>query len=724
MTIQKTQASVGNQEYIFETGRVAKQASGAVWLQCGGSVILAAAVAAKEPKQGQDFFPLTVDYRERAYAAGKIPGGYFKREGRPTELEILKSRLIDRPIRPLFPEDYFNEVQVMSIVLSSDGVNQTDIMAVNASSAALMISDIPFHTPVGAVRIGLVGGEFLINPSLEQLAESELDLVVVATETKIVMLEAGAQEITEEKMTEAILLAHKEIKKIVAAQKELVKKAGKKKKEVAKFALPVEVEKKIREGVKGQFEKIYGNPSKEEREAATSELREKVLSQFEEESEEYTQAGLKMFFDRLESEIMRDYIINQKKRPDGRGFLDIRDLHCQVGVLPRAHGSSIFTRGQTQSLCATTLGTGQDEQKIETLDGEIAKRFILHYNFPSFSVGECGRNSGPGRREIGHGALAERGLEPVIPTDEEFPYTIRVVSDILESNGSSSMASVCAGTLALMDAGVPIKAPVAGIALGLVTQGQKFQVLTDLNGLEDHHGFMDFKATGTRKGLTALQMDLKNDGITEEILAECFSQAKRARGKILDVIENTISTPRPNLSDYAPRITTLKINPEKIGELIGPGGKNIRKIVEETGAKIDIEDDGRVFVAAVDAKASEAAIARIQGVTQEPEIGAIYQGKVQKLMNFGAFIEIFPGLDGLCHVSEVSEGFVKAVNDYMRVGDVVPVKVIGVEGGKTSLSIKQAKEGGLPMLPPDAERDPISESRPREGRGDRSRGRR
>lgn len=722
MAIEKVKASLGNnQEFVFETGRVAKQAGGSIWLQCGGTVVLAAAVAAKKAKEGQDFFPLTVDYRERSYAAGKIPGGYFKREGRPTELEILRSRLIDRPIRPLFPADYFNEVQVMTIVLSADSEHQPDIMAINAASAALMISDVPYDTPVGATRVAFVEDEFIPNPTPAQLENSKLDLVVVATETKIVMIEAGAQEVSEEDMTKAILLAHAEIKKIIAAQKELVKKAGKKKQTVVKAELNKDFEKKFRDGVEGQFEKIYTLSSKEEREAATSALYEKILATVDQEADDFSEAKAKMLFDHLEYEKMRAYILGQKKRPDGRGFLDIRPITCEVGVLPRAHGSSLFTRGQTQSLCATTLGTGQDEQKIETLSGEVIKQFMLHYNFPSFSVGECGRNSGPGRREIGHGALAERALEPVIPSGDVFPYTVRVVSDILESNGSSSMASVCAGTLSLMDAGVPLKAPVAGIALGLVTKGNQFQVLTDLNGLEDHHGDMDFKAAGTRQGLTALQMDLKIDGITEEILKECFNQAKVARLKILDAIEKTIPAPRKELSEFAPRITTLKINPEKIGELIGPGGKNIRKIVEETGAKIDIEDDGTVYVAATDGKASEAAIARIQGMTAIPEIGKIYQGTVQKLMNFGAFIEVLPGTDGLCHVSEVSEGFVKAVNDYMRVGDVVPVKVVAFENGKISLSIKQAKEGGLPMLAPDAERDPISEPRGGRERGPRRR---
>lgn len=723
MSLEKVKTRVGQQEFIFETGRLAKQANASVMLQCGGTVILAAVVASKEADEDKDFFPLTVDYRERSYAAGKIPGGYFKREGRPTEKEILTSRLIDRPIRPLFPEDYFNEVQIMVMVLSSDGENQPDILAMNGASTALMISDIPYDNPLGAVRVGWIDGKFVINPGIAALETSQLDLILAANESKVIMIEAGAQEITEEKMTEAIEFGHHEIKKLIAAQRELQRKVGHTKKPGAKMEIPEAVVKKMRAGVEGEFEKIYLLGSKEGREDATRELYKKLLAQLDTTAPDFRENRVKMLFDRLENEKMRDYILKKKKRPDGRGFSDIRPITCEVGVLPRTHGSALFTRGQTQSLCVVTLGTGDDEQRIEALEGQITKRFMLHYNFPPFSVGEVGRNTGPGRREIGHGALAERGLEFVIPSQEDFPYTVRVVSDILESNGSSSMASVCAGTLALMDAGVPLKAPVAGIALGLVTQDKHWQVLTDIAGVEDHHGDMDFKAAGTRRGLTTLQMDLKIDGVTGDILRECLAQAKAARFKILTMIENTIAAPRQELSEYAPRITILQINPEKIGALIGPGGKNIRKIVEETGAKIDIEDDGRVFVASVDAKASEEAIARIQGITQEPEIGTIYQATVRKLMNFGAFCEILPGKDGLCHVSEVSEGFVKSVADYMKVGDIVPVKVISVdENGKVSLSIKQAKEGGLPMLPPDVERDVISESSPRgRDRGPRSR---
>lgn len=721
MTIQKISRLIGDREIIIETGRMAKQSHGAVTVQCGETVILATVVAAREVDEDKDFFPLMVDYRERTYAAGKIPGGFFKREGRPTEKEILTSRLIDRPIRPLFPEDYFNEVQVMVTVLSIDGVNQTDILSMIGASAALMISDIPFETPAGAVRIGLIDGQFVVNPSTSDLEKSQLDLVLSGSEEKIIMIEAGASEISEEKMLEAIHFGHKVIKETIALQKELQKKVGKKKQTVKKIEIPKAILDKVKQTAEAEFKKIFDLGSKEEREEATKKLYEKTLSQFDAAAADFSERLIKMAFDKLEKEKVREIILKQGKRPDGRGFRDIREITCEVGVLPRTHGSALFTRGQTQSLSVITLGTGEDEQMIDSLEGEQTKHFMLHYNFPPFSVGEVGPNRGPGRREIGHGALAERSLFEVLPDKEDFPYTIRLVSDILESNGSSSMATVCGGTLALMDAGVPLKAPVAGIAIGLVTEGKNFKVFTDLAGIEDHLGDMDFKAAGTSKGLTALQMDLKIDGITDEILREAFDHAKEARMKILKMIAECIHEPRKNLSAFAPRIVTIRINPSKIGEVIGPGGKNIRKIIEETGAKIDIEDDGRVSIASMDQTASDEAIRRIKGITEEPEIGKIYQGTVRKLAVFGAFIEVLPGKDGLCHVSEVSEGFVKDVTDYLRVGDVVPIKVINVdESGKVSLSIKQAKEGGMPVLPPDVERDVIEES-PRGGRGGRGR---
>jgi len=719
--MEKVARQIGNRQIVIETGRMAKQSHGSVTVQCGETVILATVVAARHVDEKKDFFPLTVDYRERTYAAGKIPGGYFKREGRPTEKEILTSRLIDRPIRPLFPEDYRNEVQVMVTVLSVDGENPTDILSMIGASTALIISDIPFERPVGAVRVGWLEGQWVINPSLADIETSDLDMVLAGTEDKVIMIEAGSREISEEKMMEAIRVGHEAIKQIIALQKELRQKAGKEKRPVVPTEIPKEIQTKVVSTVQGAFEKIFELGSKEEREDAAKSLYEKVLAQFDTAAPDFKERFVKMAFEKIEKERVREMILGQGKRPDGRGFRDIRKITCEVGVLPRTHGSALFTRGQTQSLCVTTLGTGEDEQMIDALEGEVTKRFMLHYNFPPFSVGEVGPNRGPGRREIGHGALAERALQPVMPDQDIFPYTVRLVSDILESNGSSSMATVCGGTLALMDAGVPLKAPVAGIALGLVTESRRWKVLTDIAGIEDHLGDMDFKAAGTRKGLTALQMDLKTDGVTEDILQEAFSQAKEARFKILDLIGSAIEAPRKDLSAYAPRITTIRINPSKIGEVIGPGGKNIRKIVEETGAKIDIEDDGRVSVASTDAKASEEAIRRIQGIVEEPEIGKIYQATVRKLAAFGAFCEVLPGTDGLCHVSEVADGFVKNVADYLRVGDIVPVKVMSIdENGKISLSIKQAKEGGMPMLPPDVERDVISEA----GRGGgRDRGR-
>ncbi|MDA9101142.1 polyribonucleotide nucleotidyltransferase [Omnitrophica bacterium] len=719
MTLKIAKGLVGNKELILETGRMAKQAHGAVVVRCGDTMIMATAVAAREPREGIDFFPLTVDYREKTYSAGKIPGGYFKREGRPTEKEILTSRLIDRPIRPLFPEGFVCETQVMVSTLSVDGENPTEILAINGASAALLVSDIPFTRPIGAVRVGMIDGQYVLNPTLPEQEQSALDLVLVGLEDKVLMIEAGANEISEEQMMEAIRFGQKGIKEVIAIQKALQKDAGKAKRAVAENAIPQGTVDKVKKAVEGEFEKIFGIPLKEEREEAARKLMDKVLGEFNTEDPEFKSGPIKSLFDQFEKEKLRAFVLDQNKRPDGRGIRDIRHLSSEVGLLPRAHGSGLFTRGQTQSLCVTTLGTGDDEQMIDALEGEMWKRFILHYNFPSFSVGETRPNRGPGRREIGHGALAERALAPVIPAHEDFPYTIRLVSEILESNGSSSMASVCAGTLSLMDAGIPLKAPVAGMALGLVTRSDKWVVLTDIAGIEDHHGDMDFKAAGTRQGLTALQMDLKIDGITEEMLKEAFDQAKEARFKVLDHIQTTMDSPRAELSSFAPRMTVIKVNPAKIGEIIGPGGKNIKRLTEETGAKINIEDDGSVYISSIDAKASEEAIERIKAIVEEPEMGKVYQAKVKKLMNFGAFCEFIPGRDGLCHVSEVSEGFVKAVNDYLRVGDEVPVKVIGVDdNGKVSLSIKQAKEGGMPVLPPDAERDPIEES----GGRDRGRG--
>ena len=718
MTHCRVSAIVGNRELIIESGHMAKQSDGAVTVQYGGTVVLTTVVAAKKVDEEKDYFPLMVDYRERTYAAGKIPGGYFKREGRPSEKEILTSRLIDRPIRPLFPKDYRNEVQVMSTVLSADGENHPDILAMIGASAALLISSIPFTVPVGAIRIGFDGKTFTINPVFSESENGVLDLVVAGTENKVIMLEAGASELSEDQILEAILTGHREIQTVMRLQKELQAKIGKPKAEVKKREIPREIREKVEKAVKGQFEKIFDLKTKEAREDRVAELFEAVLAQFDSKSPEFKEGDVCHAFDELEKERVREIILKEKRRPDGRSFREFRQITCEVGVLPRTHGSALFTRGQTQSLAVTTLGTKADEQTIDALEGELSKRFMLHYNFPPFSVGEVGPNRGPGRREIGHGALAERALKAVMPSEEDFPYTVRLVSDILESNGSSSMASVCGATLALMDAGVPIKAPVGGVAIGLVTEGERWQLLTDIAGIEDHLGDMDFKAAGTEKGITSLQMDLKIAGISQEILKQALEQSREARLKILGEMSRAIQAPRQELSVFAPRIVTLRINPEKIGEVIGPGGKVIRKIVEETGAKIDIEDDGRVMIASSDPQASEAAIARVKAIVEEPEIGKIYQGRVRKIMNFGAFCEILPGTDGLVHVSEIAEGYVKSVEDHLKIGDLVPVKVIGINDmGKVDLSIIQVKDGEGTPRP----REPRSAPAHREERGGRGR---
>lgn len=727
MTIHRAATLIGKQELTIETGKMAKQSDGAVTVQYGGTIVLVTVVATREEDDEKDYFPLTVDYRERTYAAGKIPGGYFKREGRPSEKEILTSRLIDRPLRPLFPKDYRNEVQIMATVLSADGENNPDLLAMIGASAALLISPIPFTTPIGAVRIGGLKGERLVNPTYPETEQGDLDLVLAGTEEKTVMLEAGARELSEEEVLEAILTGQRELRAVIRLQRELQAKAGKPKLRVEERKIPEAVYGKVAKIVQGEFEKVFDLGTKEEREAKIAELYQKVLSEFDAASPEFKEADVRSSFDELEKKRVREIILKEKRRPDGRGFREFREIRCEVGTLPRTHGSALFTRGQTQSLAVATLGTKADEQMIDALEGELSKRFMLHYNFPPFSVGEVRPNRGPGRREIGHGALAERALKAVMPNEEEFPYTVRLVSDILESNGSSSMASVCGATLALMDAGVPIKAPVGGVAVGLVTEGKDWQILTDIAGIEDHLGDMDFKASGTERGITSLQMDLKISGISEEILKKALQQSKEARLAILEKMKEALSAPRKELSPYAPRITTLRINPAKIGEVIGPGGKVIRKIVEETGAKIEIEDDGRVLIASADPEASEAAIARVRAIVEEPEVGKIYQGRVRKIMNFGAFCEILPGTDGLVHISEIAEGYVKNVEEHLKLGDVVPVKVISVDNeGKVNLSIVQAKDGeGPPVIrerKPHAEREGGRGTDRGHGRPDRPRG--
>ncbi|MFC1809743.1 polyribonucleotide nucleotidyltransferase [Candidatus Omnitrophota bacterium] len=692
MKMHKIEFKIGNEDVIIETGKLAKQADGAVTVQCGGTVVLATVCAATEPKEGQEYFPLMVDYREKTYAAGKIPGGFFKREGRPSEREILTCRLIDRPIRPLFPKDYLNDVQVSINVLCIDENNSPDVLSLVATSCALQISSVPFLKPIAAVRVGYINGEYIVNPSYAQIEESKLDLVVAASEENVVMVEAGASVLTEEEMLNAILFAHEEIKKIISHTKNFGGEYKKEKQEVSERVISDEIRSKVDGILRGKIAAMHALPTKEERREVYKKTYDEILAQFDQESDDFNEGDIKFYCEEIEHEEIRDLITSQKKRPDGRTFDEIRQLTCDVSVLPRTHGSAVFTRGQTQSLGTVTLGTKSDQQIIDALEGEYKKGFMLHYNFPSFSVGEVRPNRGPGRREIGHGALAERALKAVMPKHDKFPYTVRVVSEILESNGSSSMATVCSGTLALMDAGVPIDAPVAGIAMGLVTKKDKWQILTDIAGIEDHLGDMDFKVAGTKEGITALQLDIKITGLTKEILAKALEDARVARLKILDAITQTISNSRSEVSDYAPQIVTLKINPSKIGALIGPGGKTIRGIIEETGAEINVDDTGEVQVAAVDKVASEAAIKMVKDLTEDVELGTVYDVKVDKIMNFGAFCQINSSTSGLVHVSEIAEGFVKNVDDHLKVGDKVKAKVIGVDpsNGKISLSIKAA----------------------------------
>jgi polyribonucleotide nucleotidyltransferase len=645
----------------------------------------------KDIKEGRDFFPLTVEYQEKTYAAGRIPGGFFKREGRPSESEILTARLTDRPIRPLFPKGFLNEVQVVAMVLSSDGENDPDVLAVTGASAALSISDIPFNGPLACCRVGRVDSQFILNPTYAQLEKADLDVVIAANKTGVVMLESRAREISEEDYLAAVKFGFENLQALIVLQEEFARKFGKPKAEVDLKQLDPALVKKLEELAKDKLKTVYDLPKKEEREdavdALAKELEEKLTA------EGFVAADIKMGLQDVEQHQVRRMILDEHKRFDGRGFKDIRPITCEVSVLPRTHGSSLFTRGQTQSLAVTTLGTGDDEQMIEALEGEKYKSFMLHYSFPPFSVGETGPVRGPGRREIGHGALAERSLQAVMPTKEKFPYTVRVVSEILESNGSSSMASVCAATLSLMDAGVPIKDAVGGVALGLVKDGNKSVIITDIAGLEDHFGDMDFKVAGTKKGITAVQLDLKIDGISIDLLKDCLAQSKEGRFFILEKMGSALTAPRESLSTYAPRIEVIKINTEKIGAVIGPGGKTIKGIIAATGASVDIQDDGTVLIGSSEAAKSAQAIQMIRAITDDVEVGRIYIGKVKRITNFGAFVEIAPGKDGLVHVSELSDKFVKTVEEVVKIGDEVKVKVIGVdELGRVKLSKKQADQ--------------------------------
>lgn len=695
MSIEKAEVPYGNGNMILETGKLAKQADGAVTVRLGGTMVLVTACVSREAREGKDFFPLTVEYQEKTYAAGRIPGGFFKREGRPSESEILISRLIDRPVRPLFPEGFRNEVQVMALVLSSDAENDPDVLAVVGASAALGISSIPFQGPIGACRVGRVDGQFILNPAYAQREAGDMDIIVVGTREKVVMIEGESKELNESVIFDALKFGHKSLQASIDIQEAFIKKAGAAKMAFKDKSVSVDLVKSLRSAYMPKIKEICAIAQKEQRIEASEMLYKEISGKFcvEKEEDKVCDADIKGALDKIEQEEIRRLALDENRRVDGRGFDEIRSITCEIGVLSRTHGSGLFTRGQTQSLAITTLGTRADEQMIEALEGKSYKKFMLHYNFPPFSVGETKPVRGPGRREIGHGALAEKSLKAVMPTTEKFPYTVRVVSEVLESNGSSSMATVCASSLSLMDAGVPIKEPVAGVALGLVQEGARHVILMDIAGLEDHHGDMDFKVAGTRSGITAIQMDLKIRGISLDMIEEILEHALKGRNFILDKMAAVIAVPKVELSEFAPRIINLKINQERIGDLIGPGGKNIRKIIELTGVAIDVEDDGSVLVASNDSEASKRAVEMIKGLTEDAEVGKLYRGKVKRLMNFGAFVEILPGKEGLVHVSELADKYVKNVEDVVKLGDEFMVKVIGIdELGRINLSKKQAEQ--------------------------------
>jgi polyribonucleotide nucleotidyltransferase len=712
------EAHVADRDVIFETGKLAGQAGGAVVIRTGDTMLLATATASKQPREGVDFFPLSVDYEERLYAAGRIPGSFFRREGRPSEDAILLCRLTDRPLRPLFPKKFRHEVHIVLTALSSDGENRIDILAVNAASAALMISGIPFDGPVAAVRIGLIDDQLVVNPTASEMELSALDLRVAGIEDAILMVEAGANEVSEARMLEALRVAHEAMQDLIRVQKEMAAQVGKPPMEVALAEVPEEQRATILSRLEGRIAPaLEANNTKEALSSALDALRDEIVGSFADDDSVDPKDILSIFDEELKK-IVRKHILDHGIRPDGRDPVTIRPIWSEVGMLPRTHGSGLFNRGETQVLTITTLGTPREEQTLDTLGPNETKRYIHHYNFPPYSTGETGFMRGPKRREIGHGALAERALLPMIPGEDEFPYTLRLVSEVLSSNGSTSMASVCGSTLSLMDAGVPIKAPVSGVAMGLITEGDRYVVLTDIQGIEDALGDMDFKVAGTRKGITALQMDIKIRGLNYEIMEKALAQAREGRLFILDRMLETISEPRPDLSPYAPRIITVQIDPEKIGKVIGPGGKTIRAIQEETGVKIDIEEDGTVFIASVDGAGSEQAIQMVEALTEEAEIGKIYTGKVVRTTDFGAFVEILPGVDGLVHISQLADYRVPSVEDVVRVGDEIMVMVIDIDAeGKIRLSRQAVLEGWT------AEEAREHDRRPSGGRGnDRNRG--
>ena len=699
---ERLELPLGGHTLSIETGKIAKQADGAAMVRLGDTVVLATACAQREPRVGVDFLPLTVDYRENNYASGKIPGGFFKREGRPNEKEVLTSRMIDRPLRPLFPEGYACETQVIGLLLSADLENDSDTLAIIGASTALYISDIPFENPVGAVRVGYWDGRCVINPSYADLkAKSKLNLLVAGTEDAIVMVESGASEIPEATMVQALTEGHAAIKQIVGLQKELRARVGKPKRAVAKKTIDPALVSEIENSMGPALYEAMRKKGKLEMYARMKEVRDAYAAAIPEDQPE-KKAAVNAVYDGLREKILRQEILGNQRRLDARRFDEIRPITSEVGVLPRTHGSSLFTRGETQALVTVTLGTSEDSQIIDTVqEAEYRKRFMLHYNFPPFSVGEVKFLRGPGRREIGHGALAERALRVMLPDEESFPYTIRIVSDILESNGSSSMASICGGTLALMDAGVPLKSPVAGVAMGLVKEGDRWAVLSDIAGEEDHYGDMDFKVAGTRAGITALQMDIKIGGITAEILAQALEQARVGRLFILDRMAEALAQPRADISAYAPRIITIRVPVDKIRDIIGPGGKMIRSIVERTGCKIDVEDDGRVSIASVDEAAAKKAVAIIEELTATAELNKTYLGKVVRVVDFGAFVEILPGTDGLLHVSEMAHHRVQDVRSEVKEGDQILVKVVSIDpSGKIRLSRKaliEEAQGGQPV---------------------------
>ncbi|MFF2595160.1 polyribonucleotide nucleotidyltransferase [Priestia megaterium] len=680
-----------------EVGQLAKQANGAALIRYGDTVVLSTATASKEPKN-VDFFPLTVNYEERLYAVGKIPGGFIKREGRPSEKAILASRLIDRPIRPLFADGFRNEVQVVSVVMSVDQNCSSEIAAMFGSSLALSVSDIPFEGPIAGVIVGRVDNEFVVNPTVDELEKSDIHLTVAGTKDAINMVEAGADEVPEEVMLEAIMFGHEQIKKLIAFQEEIVAAVGKEKVEVDLYTVDADLERQVREIAEGDMNRAVQVQEKHARENAIKEVKSAVAAKFEEQDvEEEVLNQVNEILSKLVKSEVRRLITEEKVRPDGRSIDEIRPLSSETNLLPRTHGSGLFTRGQTQALSICTLGALGDVQILDGLSVEESKRFMHHYNFPSFSVGETRPMRGPGRREIGHGALGERALEPVIPNEKDFPYTIRLVSEVLESNGSTSQASICASTLAMMDAGVPIKAPVAGIAMGLIKSGEHYSILTDIQGMEDHLGDMDFKVAGTENGVTALQMDIKIDGLSREILDEALQQAKKGRMQILNHMMSTIATPRQELSQYAPKILTMAINPDKIRDVIGPSGKQINKIIEETGVKIDIEQDGTIFISSIDQPMNEKAKKIIEDLVREVEVGQMYLGKVKRIEKFGAFVEIFSGKDGLVHISELAEERIGKVEDVVSIGDEILVKVMEIDKqGRVNLSrkaiLKEQKE--------------------------------